>query len=287
MGYGAAGTISQSTATLNTTLTGVVQLSGPTFYKTGYYATTAAGVVKLVLSDGTNTDPYSCIEVSFKLAANSVSSQWVGKSNGAAAYVYNNRLRVMIPSTGQANNWTYPVPVHVNGNFTMFIRTQSSGTADSWGFGIHNNGPMATYGVSNLPTTPNSFAFAYEMYSNPGPTNSVGWEIGGVGATGAYANTATSPVSGNANHIDNITLSWTSSTKNMLFIMHDTTSNAVFTKNWTIDVAALLNGTTGYIFGFGVTGGLSMTVDCLGLKFVGPSETVDYTCGFSGLGIAG
>ena len=35
------------------------------------------------------------------------------------------------------------------------------------------------------------------------------------------------------------------------------------------------------------TGGLNMTVDCNAYKFIGPNETLDYTTGFSGLGIAG
>ena len=287
MGYGAAGTIAQSTATLNTTLTGVVQLSGPTFYKTGYYPTTVAGAVRLVLSDNTNAEAYCCIEVSFRLAAISTSAQWVGKSLAASANTYNSRLRLASPQTSVQVNWTYPVPVHVNGDFTLFLRTISSGTADQWGFGIHNNGPHAGFLGSPFALVPNSFAFVYEMYSSPGPTNSVGWEIGGVNAPAGYTFTATSPVSGNANHTDNITLAWTSSTKNMLFIMHDTTNNAIYSHNWSIDVAALLNGTTGYIFAWSTQGGLTMTVDCWGLKFVGPSETVDYTCGFSGLAIAG
>ena len=238
-GYAASGTLTNGTATVNSA-TGQGQLAGPTFYRTGYFVSSSPQTVQTTISNNTNGVAYCAISASFRMAGITTNQVWFGRSNagysntGPCTYLYKGQyLYVGMPANGTQVVWNYPTSVHINGNFTVFLRMYSSGTADQWGFGMHNSGPRL-FNYTFLGG-PNNWGFDYELYSSPGPTNSVGWFVNGT-QTIAFA--STSPVSGNAGHIFNILLSWTQSTKNMLFVMMDTTSNAVYKQNQTIDVAA-------------------------------------------------
>ena len=286
-GYAASGSLTNGTATVNSTAL-QPQFSGPTFAWVGYYVSASPQTVQPTISNNTNAVAYCAITASFRLAPVITNQVWFGRTNAGFNNALPNTclykgtsLYVGMPQNWAQVTWTYPVPIHVNGNFTMFLRMFSGGSADQWGYGMQNSGPRMLN--NTFISGPNNWAFDYELYSSPGPTNSVGWFVNGT-QTISFA--STSPVSGNASHIFNILLSWTQSTKNMLFIMMDTTSNAIYKQNQTIDVAATV-GTTGYPVFFSTTGGLSMQVYCMGYKFVGPSETVDYSLGFAGMGIGG
>jgi hypothetical protein len=292
-GYGASGTLTNGTATVNG-LTAIPQSGPPTFYRTGWVAAGNAYLINsattAVISDNTNGDAYCAITAAFRLAQISNSTAWVGKSNGVSrlypnANIWNGTLQLMVPVNYEAIGFWYPVLLNINGNWTLEWWVTASGSADTWSLQLNPNLNPRSYEANGGLNSANGWGVVYEMYTSPGTINSINFVSNGAYTLGTWQ--STSPVSGNSGHMLHITLAYTASSTNLLYIIHDSTTNGVFSKNYTFNIPSILNSNTTYMQVGANSGGANMTVNVWGLKFIGPSQTVDFSNGFVGLVIPG
>jgi hypothetical protein len=274
--------------TASSTITGwIIPYNG---YKVQYAAVVGPGVTACGMTDGTSSEAACIIAAGFKLATTSNPAQWVAKSNT----IPTNNYPLVFPHTGivrlmqnvnaMTSGLVYGLPVNANGNWVSFYRIYVSGTADQVTYALHGCGPIAMGAYGSLGV-PNSWVQGFQIYSG-GAANNIGWATAGGAAAFGSAN----PVSINSAHILHVLNSWNASNKNMHTVLYDTAAGTVYSHDATTDLAAAFGGaslSSAWIqFGAG-TGGLNMIVDLYGYKFVGPTQTVDFTMGFYGAVLPG
>ena len=297
LGYGAAGAITAGTVTAGAGPSpALTELHGPTFYHTAWWIPTQAGTFTVPLTDSTKTENAVAITAAFALQSVQPAYQWVGASIAGSAYsnavVRNGCLRIGNNNTAVSLKWLYPVQLAINGNWTVQFQFLTAGGADTLAFGFHNNGPRAFgsggfYGAAvQAPWKDcyNNAGIALELYSSPGPVSSANIFLSG---NQPVSYTSTSPVTFTSSHLCTVTLSYTYSTNNLLFIIFDTTTNAVYTRNFSVNFATYVGSNNAWWMFGANSGGVGQTTDIYNFKFIGPSQTVDYSCGFNGLGIPG
>jgi hypothetical protein len=253
----------------------------------------------------TNADGQSATLINgFTATANLGPTVQLGTGFSAGALVLNgnaqlNGTSLELTDGGQdedASAW-YATPVNVTNFVTDFTFQLTPGTtADGFTFALQKNNTAALgtlggglgYGPvlkTDPPGILNSIAVKFDLYSNYGEgVNSTGLYVDGVSPSTPAVDMTTTPAGIDLHSGDPFAVHMVYDGTTLTMTITDTTTNAMFTNAWTIDIPTTVGGNTAYAGFTGGTGGLTATQSILtwtlgptspGVGFT-PTGTIDF-----------
>jgi predicted RecA/RadA family phage recombinase len=188
--------------------------------------------------------------------------------NGSAA-INGTRLRLTNGAASQAGSAFYTLPINIQAFTNNFTFQLTDAVADGFTFTIQGASPTAlgTAG-GNLGYTgiPNSVAVKFDFLNNTGSGNdATGIYTDGAAPTTPAIDMTSSGVKLLSGDILQVQMSYNGTT--LAMTVTDTTTEATFTQNFTINIPSTVGGNTAYVGFTGGDGGLTSIQDILSWSY--------------------
>ena len=266
--YTAVQSVTISTTTSNATIYYTTDGTTPTTANTKYGGPVSVGVTEtlsaIAVASGLSNSPVASGQYTFDLGVSSINFASGFASGGmnllGSAKLNGSSLELTDGGGGEAAAAWYQVEANIESfttDFTFQITPGTNPTADGFTFAIQANNSTAVGpaggGLGYGPDTPggtggipNSVAVKFDLYSNDGEgTDSTGLYTNGASPTIPAVDMTSSGVnlhSGDPFHV-HITYNGTA----LAMTITDTTTNATFTTNWTVDIPSIVGDVVAYV----------------------------------------
>ena len=266
--YTAVQSVTISTTTPNATIYCTTNGTTPTTASTKYGGPISVGVTEtlsaIAVASGFSNSPVASGQYTFDVGVSSINFASGFASGGmnllGSAKLNGSSLELTDGGGGEAAAAWYEVEANIESfttDFTFQITPGTNPTADGFTFAIQGNNSTAVGpaggGLGYGPDTPggtggipNSVAVKFDLYSNDGEgTDSTGLYTNGASPTIPAVDMTSSGVnlhSGDPFHV-HITYNGTI----LAMTITDTTTNATFTTNWTVDIPTIVGDVVAYV----------------------------------------
>ena len=180
-----------------------------------------------------------------------------------------NRLRLTDGNENEARSAFFSTPVNVQQFNTSFDFQLTNPYADGLTFTIQGIGPTALgAGEGGLGYTgiAQSVAVKFDLYSNEGEgPDSTGLYTDGAAPIMPSINLSSTGINLHSGDIFNAHLSYNGAT--LVVVITDTVTNATATQSYTVNIPALVGGSTGYVGFTGGSGGATAIQDILNWSY--------------------